>query len=233
VASDDILPQPISNGHAARMRFSRMRTVMQNLEGQQRRAGMIPPKSKVTKPKKESRAKKEAVVKQDPTAESTAESTGHQGLSREGSPPVKQEPSQLRAESQALVGSIAVAVSEAHRQLHGRLLTPCSDNDFMGTPHSYQASPASDIFQADAPFDFSPTGPCPHEREASWPPPPAYHVYEQVAYGLHGYATGFEDDHHLTQHAADALMVPGDVLEHALGHGPIKHEEWDNCEHEI
>jgi len=229
VASDDILTQPISNGHAARMRFSRMRTVMQNIENQQRRAGPNPPKSKVTKPKKESRAKKEAAVKQDPASEST----GRQGPLRGASPHVKQETSQIHLESQALLGSLVAAVPEANPQLRGRLLTPCSDNDFMGTPHTFHASPASDIFQADPPFDFSPTAPCPHEREACWPPSAPYQGYEPVAYDLHAYTTGFEEDRHLAQHPADTLLSPGDVMEHALGHGPIKHEEWDSCGHEI
>ena len=146
---------------------------------------------------------------------------------------MKQETAQIRPESQVPIGSIAVAVPDTHLQLHGRLLTPCSDNDFMSTPHSYHASPPSDIFQADPPFDFSPTAPCPHEREACWPPSAPYQGYDTVAYDLHSYTSAFEDDHHLTQHHADSLLAPGDVVDHDLCHGPIKHEEWDNHNHEI
>lgn len=63
VAADPVLLQPITNGHAARMRFARFRTAVNGHEPQKR--NRTADKSRVTKSKKPSQAKRDSLVKSE------------------------------------------------------------------------------------------------------------------------------------------------------------------------
>ncbi|KAH8706654.1 hypothetical protein BGZ61DRAFT_225128 [Ilyonectria robusta] len=63
VAADPVLMQPITNGHAARMRFARFRTAVNGHEPQKR--NRTADKSRVTKSKKPSQAKRDSLVKSE------------------------------------------------------------------------------------------------------------------------------------------------------------------------
>ncbi|KAJ3493598.1 hypothetical protein NLG97_g4628 [Lecanicillium saksenae] len=65
VANDPVLLQPITNGHAARMRYSRFRSTITGHEPTKRRSSGD--KSKVSKPssRRDSHAKKETIIKSE------------------------------------------------------------------------------------------------------------------------------------------------------------------------
>ncbi|KAJ6441952.1 glutathione reductase [Purpureocillium lavendulum] len=66
VAQDPVLLQPITNGHAARMRYSRFRATVTGHEPQKRsRHG---DKGKISKPKKDTQTKKEPTIKSESLA---------------------------------------------------------------------------------------------------------------------------------------------------------------------
>ncbi|UNI20054.1 hypothetical protein JDV02_006182 [Purpureocillium takamizusanense] len=66
VAQDPVLLQPITNGHAARMRYSRFRATVTGHEPQKRsRHGE---KGKIAKPKKDTQVKKEPIIKSESLA---------------------------------------------------------------------------------------------------------------------------------------------------------------------
>ncbi len=236
VAHDPILAQEITNGHAARMRYSRFRASMLGLEPQRRnRAGAVP-KSKVAKSKKEPKTKKEAAVKPDhaPGSPSLGDMMPKPALS----PQVKQEISQTAAGPRLSLASPAVP---DHTHFQARLLTPCSDTDLLGTPQAFAPSPASDMLHAETPFDFAGAAHCAHDHTASWSHGGAYQAFG-MPYELEDYAAGFCEHHHQHSHPqeahdhhhqADGLCVPSALMEPGPGHLPVKDEEWDAQYHEI
>ncbi|KAI9158483.1 hypothetical protein HJFPF1_06478 [Paramyrothecium foliicola] len=67
VAQDPVLMSPITNGHAARMRFSRFRSTILNNEPQKR--GRVGDKGRVTKStKKDTQSRKSSIVKSESSA---------------------------------------------------------------------------------------------------------------------------------------------------------------------
>jgi len=200
----------------------------------QRRNRTSAAKSKVTKSKKDVKSKKEDAVKEDPAVDTAtpaapalAGSQGH--LKQAQSPEVKQEASQMPAESQP---PPPAPQPESHTHIHPRLLTPCSDTDLLATSHGYAMSPTSDILQSDPTFDFSGAAAthCTHEH-ASWPHAASYHTFS-MPYELDSFAAGFCEHQH-THHHAESLCVPSAVMEPGPAHVEVKHEEWDTQYHEI
>ncbi len=188
------------------------------------------PKSRVSKSKKEPKAKKEDVVKQDPTAGPDAGCA----IPKAESPKIKRETSQAAAQSQAAVPAAAVSLPDAHTQytqFHARLLTPCSDSDLLPTSQSYAASPASDMFHSEPPFDFAASAHCSHEHE-SWAQNSPYPAFG-MPYEMDSYAAGFCEHQQTHHHHSDDLCLPSAVLEPHPNEVNVKNEEWDAHYHEI
>jgi hypothetical protein len=196
VARNPILPQPITNGHAARMRFSRFK---QSLLGKESKPRNRPKdnKNRVTKSKKEIKGKKSNDDDDDEkTGKEDAESPcPQQTTARAQSPRVKYEISQQPlADMSAFMTAHAPTSAPMHAtdmysQLHSRLLTPCSDSDAVAACSTYGASPHSDMLHSDASF-------CP--EHTNWAMNHAYPTYD-ASYPLDGYSQGMSGlDHQLT-----------------------------------
>jgi hypothetical protein len=211
VAQDPILAQPITNGHAARMRYSRFRSAMLGLEPQKRnRSG--PSKSKVSKSKKDPKTgstKREDGVKAEEGTE------GHSDAYVRSTSPgvVKQEPHQHTYQSQFTPTSVASpSIPDYHSSIQGRLLTPCSD-DMMAATHSIAMSPSgSDIFSAHTAFDLAAAGRENHElahghshthgqghghAHGSWTHSPVYSAFD-AALDMTHYDVGMCEHNHLS-----------------------------------
>ena len=201
------------------MRYSRFKSSMLGLDPQKRnRANQA--KSKVTKPKRDTKAKKEELVKQDPGTKSGVLQTVPEALS----PEIKRETSQARMDSEPPSMPVTgVTMPDSHFNFHSRLLTPCSDTDLLGTSQSYATSPASEMVQSE-PFDFAAPVHCTHDH-ASWPQGSGYQTYG-MPYELDSYAAGFCEHQH-THHPTDGLCVPSAIMNPDPGHVSLKHEEWD------
>ncbi|KAF5526547.1 hypothetical protein CGCA056_v002977 [Colletotrichum aenigma] len=231
VAHDPILAQPITNGHAARMRYSRFRSAMLGLEPQKRNRAAVN-KNRVTKSKKEPKPKKEEDddndrVKPEPgTAESEA---------RARSPvKVKQEHNQPPYRQQFTPASMASPTApECQPTFQPRLLTPCSD-DMFSAPQNLQFSPSANIMGAHPTFDIPSIMPCTHEQDQhhhehehnSWGSSPIYSAFD-AAYDLEGFGMGAMCDHqHGQGHTTDLHGSP--TLANLMPeHMNIKNEHWD------
>ncbi|KAJ2902370.1 hypothetical protein MKZ38_000687 [Zalerion maritima] len=197
VAHDPILAQEITNGHAARMRYSRFRSAMLGLEPQ-RRNRTNKDKNKVVKPKKEPKARRgnseEATIKGEPehlidsdrvkpdpeplTTARIKQEGAAQAVAHSHSPA-----QQLRYESQFLLTPEASVQqhSQPRDEIHHRLLTPSSDSDILyshnqaattanvvtGSPESLMSVPTCG-FDLAAPTITTAAGvPCGHPDQAS------------------------------------------------------------------
>jgi hypothetical protein len=213
-------------------------------------------KNRVTKSKKEGKAKKakdDESVKEDPDSQESSVLSP-----RVESPRIKQEMSQpppdRRLFNSTFTTSAPMSAADMQSQLHARLLTPCSDSDALATSSSYAASPSSDMLHSDPSFDF--TGPthCAHghgQEQVSWTHGQTYSAFG-VNYGLDGYSAGFcghqdsqlpgdqidvhqhsqlagqeFDMHQHTHLASDELQVAEAMMERN-DHVLVKHEDWDN-----
>ncbi|KAI1170567.1 hypothetical protein F4777DRAFT_107109 [Nemania sp. FL0916] len=237
VAHDPILAQEITNGHAARMRYSRFRTAMLGLEPNKRnRSG--PPKSRVTKSKRDPKGKNDDGTKSEPSVQ--------------GSPPAVSpdppQPSPLRIKEEepsshgyhnrltpALTpGPVpappATTVPNASI-MQNRFLTPCSDTD-----NTYPASPvvahspASEMLHSQNSFDF-PAPPCHDHADPSWPHGTSYFA---AAYPYEDYAS-IPCDHHHLQHAPHPpyqVALPSQSIETDVEHAQadVKRENWNRYE---
>ncbi|KAK0651359.1 hypothetical protein B0T16DRAFT_77672 [Cercophora newfieldiana] len=193
VAHDPVLAQEITNGHAARMRYSRFRAAMLGIEPQ-RRNRTNQNRNRVTKKKKDdNKAKKGSPAPDGDKSDADTSPVKREGhTTTEGSesvlaPKVKEErlfmpgaPSPLDAPSQQQPATFSAdhrastAMSEMQARLQMRLLTPCSDSDILAATQGFAHSPPSDMLHSDTTsFDFI--------REASAPV------------------------HHHTQHTADSV----------------------------
>ncbi|KAJ3503415.1 hypothetical protein NM208_g16518 [Fusarium decemcellulare] len=168
VAADPVLLQPITNGHAARMRFARFRATVNGHEPQKR--NRTADKSRVTKPKKTQQAKRDSLVK----SESGVSLSSYAQVRH--SPKIKQEHSQHGYLAQFSPASTSSPYLTDNRDdFNPRFLTPCSDdmaqglsinpasledlrlrNGFgpsMDCPPDFMAQPAHDhITMAQSPF---------------------------------------------------------------------------------
>jgi hypothetical protein len=161
VADDPILTQKITNGHAARMRYSRFRSAMLGLEPQKRnRQNSDTVKARVTKKRKDEKAGKKkqevegeevagAQVKPDPAASTaTPASNTHFPTPDVPSPRVKEEQAQRASQSRSISLSQSPSqpnslnfypqpsstnLSTTQSRMNARFLTPSSDTDLPVT----------------------------------------------------------------------------------------------------
>lgn len=126
VAQDPVLMQPITNGHAARMRFARFRQTVNGHEPQKR--NRTADKSRVTKSKKPSSAKRDSLTKAD-----SGVSLASLALRQASSPQIKHEQSQHGYLAQFSPASTSSPYLADNRDdINPRFLTPCSDDSAQG-----------------------------------------------------------------------------------------------------
>ncbi|KAG8160546.1 hypothetical protein KVR01_010082 [Diaporthe batatas] len=241
VAHNPILAQEITNGHAARMRYSRFRNSLLNIEPQRRnRAGAG--KSKITKSKKETKAKKEneQPIKDDPNARPRSQEDEPQAP--KAPPPKIKDENRVKRELQQTPSEACVAepdvphnpLPDTQIQFHNRLLTPCSDSDLFAISHGYATSPASDVLRHEqAQYDYTGAAAhCGHES-ASWQPSPSYSPFAMPTYEMDTYnapASAFCDHQHIT-HPEGFGIAPSAMMAPDQPQALVKHEEWDNRFH--
>lgn len=246
VAHNPILTQKITNGHAARMRYSRFKSSL--LGTQPQRRNRVSNKAKVTKSKIESKTKKEneePIKPESNVAPSIRQEDAKDHIKNEAM--VKRETQQSESHTQSRLTPAdlpPVSMADAQLHFHNRLMTPCSDTDLFGPASGFATSPASDMLHHDQPFDYAGTasvvGPAPvahcggaHDH-GSWQPSPSYSPFQMAPYEIEGYgASGaFGDHHHHTPHPEDFGVAPSAMMaapDHT--HTPVKHEDWDTHFH--
>ncbi|KAI1506295.1 hypothetical protein F5X99DRAFT_129741 [Biscogniauxia marginata] len=226
VAHDPILAQEITNGHAARMRYSRFRSAMLGLEPTRRnRTG--PPKSRVTKSKKDPKAKKDEGIK----LESATRSPSPPQPLEPPTPKIKQEIPQYGFSNRLTPGLTPGPMSTSPTitntpVIQPRLLTPCSDTDAFASSSALVSSPASDMFNSPNTFDFH-TASCADHANPTWQHGTTYSAFD-AAFPFDHYGPT-SCDHQQLHHPQGHLALPnhsieGDVEHH---HIDVKHEEWD------
>jgi hypothetical protein len=222
VACNPILTQEISNGHAARMRYSRFRSAILNLEPTRRnRTGAA--KSRVTKPKKDGKAKKEDKVKSEPALgpPSPQESikTPISKVKREG---LKHHtlPERLTPGSTPCVTPDPTIMPASHA-IQTRLMTPSSDNDF--SPSTLINSPSGEMINSQNPYDFQATS-CQTHDDSGWNPADPYSAFSTM-YPFDGIGTPTCDHQHL-YHQHDHLGLLNTSIEGNGDHTDVKHEAW-------
>ncbi|TDZ23268.1 hypothetical protein Cob_v003773 [Colletotrichum orbiculare MAFF 240422] len=236
VAHDPILSQPITNGHAARMRYSRFRSAMLGLEPQKRNRAAAN-KNRVTKSKKEPKPKKEeddstnTKVKPEP---GTLEALHHPDARSTSPVKVKQEQySQPPYRQQFTPASMASPPApECQSTFQTRMLTPCSD-DMFSAPQNLQFSPSASMIGPHPAFDLPQVMPCAHEQDHheqhehnAWGASPIFSAFD-AAYDIEGFGLGAMCDHQQGQgHPVELHGSP--VLGHMMPeHMNIKSEHWD------
>ncbi|KAI0192658.1 hypothetical protein EV127DRAFT_37138 [Xylaria flabelliformis] len=175
VAHDPILTQEITNGHAARMRYSRFRAAMLGLEPV-RRTRTGPNKSRVTKSKKNAKSRKDDGVKSETST--TPESppaaspqfrhplpTIQQRIKQENTPPNYNN----RMTPAPTPGPVPVPPIPTPNKtmIQNRFLTPCSDTDGFSSSPVATSSPVAEILHSQNPFDF-PAAPCHDHVDPAW-----------------------------------------------------------------
>lgn len=116
VAADPVLIEPIANGHAARMRFSRFRSTITGHKPTKR--GRPSDKTRISKPKKETQSKKETPIKPEP------------GSSSISSYPLF-SPESLASLTSPYMDDASPYLQDGD-DFSGRFLTPCSDDMAQG-----------------------------------------------------------------------------------------------------
>ncbi|KUI73842.1 hypothetical protein VM1G_09264 [Cytospora mali] len=252
VAHSPVLAQGITNGHAARMRYSRYRANLLGIEPQRRnRTGAN--KSKVTKSKKEPKTKKEKEaktkeegegeeqeqhIKPDPSATPDAHQEIFKALSPklEDDAVVKKESPQTR--SNALFSPAEMPpVSMPGTQMrfhHNRLLTPCSDTDLFAVSRGYSTSPVNKMLHAHepSPFDYVGAAHChvaPGQMSSSWQQSPSYSPFQIQAYDMDDYSatpSAFCNHQHTITHPEGFGIAPSAMMPPDPSEVPVKHEEW-------
>ncbi|CCC10955.1 hypothetical protein SMACR_04184 [Sordaria macrospora] len=245
VAASPFLSQKISNGHAARMRYSRFRASMLGTEPRPRNR-TNPDKNRVTKTKKEDGERpKTKAVKVEKGKEGGEESKSQSSQTSLPSPPLKDDQDFIHPEPSSLDNiyptptSMATPMPDIQPRMQWRHLTPCSDSDALTTsPHIYtpavgQACPTDMLLgHTDTPFDY--TGSAATTTTGSWQPTlPAYAGYG-MGYELDTYATAYavSDSQQNEQHAAEQLQVHAAMLEHESHTGMIKQEDCEAQEYQ-
>ncbi|KAK5637298.1 hypothetical protein RRF57_013010 [Xylaria bambusicola] len=228
VAHDPILAQPITNGHAARMRYSRFKSAMLGLEPT-KRTRTTSPNSKVTKPKRAPKPKKHETVK----TESTTLGSPHDASPESPSPTsqkIKQESLynyNNRMTPALTPGPVSVSsttISNA-AMLQNRFLTPVSDTDTFAPSPVMASTPTSDIMHSQAPFDFQAPS-CPDHVDTTWAPGNSYFA---AAYPFDDYtSTGTCDHSHLqpSLHSQYPLSLPSQSIENDIEQADVKREDW-------
>ncbi|KAF3765961.1 hypothetical protein M406DRAFT_346110 [Cryphonectria parasitica EP155] len=236
VARNPILTQEITNGHAARMRYSRFRQSILGIEPQRRNRN---PKSKVTKPKKDNKTKKEKQESIKPesitTPDGACETYNDTLLQAKNEETfVKQEPQPIRHDGPLTPADLPpVSMADTQLQFHKRLMTPNSDTDLFAPAHGFATNPTADILHQETTFDY--TGPavghCSHDQ-TSWQPSPSYSPFALPSYEVDNFsATAQFCEHQHVSHSEAFGIVPSAMMTPDTTHIPVKHEEWDTRFH--
>ncbi|KEZ43791.1 hypothetical protein SAPIO_CDS3938 [Scedosporium apiospermum] len=209
VAKDPILAQPITNGHAARMRYSRFRSAMLGQEPQKRTKGGAA-KSKSTKGKKDTKTKQEDSIKVE--TDINANSSTKKRKRDESPDKLKRErPDAAHFLSQFSPASVPSPMTDTS------LISSCSD-DILGTP-ALTMSPASDLLGQTGIFGL---GQCTHHPQTSgddsqsqdpWGDTPLYTALD-AAYSMSIYGNLMCDPHSQTQ----GHHTTHDSVEHTHDH---------------
>ncbi|ORY64470.1 uncharacterized protein BCR38DRAFT_485617 [Pseudomassariella vexata] len=221
VAHDPILAQEITNGHAARMRYSRFRSAMLGLEPQRRnRTSKDKDKTRVTKSKKDQKGRKDDNVK----SESVADSASNGEPFKQAAPKIKQEntPTQNTFENRLTPGAMsAVPTTSVPHVIHPRLLTPCSDTDAFAPSQGPTSSPASEMLNPQASYSF----PAPHygHEHTNWQTGVMYPFDAPQDFDPYGMECGHQ---HVPHHPGD-MFAPHHMGDTEEGHANVKHESWD------
>ncbi|KAI2473357.1 hypothetical protein F4781DRAFT_427374 [Annulohypoxylon bovei var. microspora] len=232
VAHDPILGEgkKITNGHAARMRYSRFRSAMLGLEPTRRnRTGLS--KSRVSKSKKEPRARRDENVKSEPAPDSPEP---HDSI--EAPPPrIKQESPYPTFESRLTPrltpGPVPMSAIQNMANTSGviqpRLLTPCSDIDMFSPSPPLMSSPSSGMITSPNSFEFR-ESPCPDHNDPMWPTVPPYAAYSP-SYPFDEYGAGHCEHPHMHPHAQVHLGLPSQSNEPNEDWVDVKREaSWDD-----
>ncbi|KAI1210583.1 uncharacterized protein F4807DRAFT_52751 [Annulohypoxylon truncatum] len=230
VAHDPVLGEgkKITNGHAARMRYSRFRSAMLGLEPTRRnRTGQ--PKSRVSKSKKEPRSRKDESVKSEPAPDSPEL---HDSI--ETPPPrIKQESPYPSFESRLTPrltpgpGSMPPPMHHTSGVIQPRLLTPCSDVDLFSPSPSLMSSPNSDMITAHSSFDYR-ASPCPDHNDPMWPSVPSFAAYSPT-YPFDEYGAGPCEHPQMHPHPQVHLGLPSQPIEPNEDWVDVKREaSWDD-----
>ncbi|KAF5553267.1 hypothetical protein FPHYL_8779 [Fusarium phyllophilum] len=166
VASDPVLIEPITNGHAARMRFARFKTTVLGTQPQKRTRPVDPTdKSRVTKARKTQQPKKNSIV----NSESSSSVSSYAQVRQ--SPIIKQEQNQHAYMAQFSPASTSSPFLNDNLDDFGcssRFLTPCSDDMQQGL--SINPASLEDTRQRNG---FGPSMDCPPDFMAQ----PAIHDF--------------------------------------------------------
>ncbi|KAK3946300.1 hypothetical protein QBC46DRAFT_3790 [Diplogelasinospora grovesii] len=260
VAHDPVLVQEISNGHAARMRYSRFRASMLGLEPKRRNSTSPEKKARVTKKRKEDMAKKKAEADGDDASTKAGTVANSSPVTPFADDDLQHNPSESQfvatATSTATISGISgICMPPQPRMHNARYLTPCSDSDVMAAGAAAQASfapsPASahsDMLHPDVGFA---TGPASHHgsrglagfcQHASQAYSSQGQGYTPFGYELDAYPAPFAEHEHYQpeQRAAEELGVHAAMLEHEEGsevghdhHVMVKHEQWDTQGYDV
>ncbi|KAH8166444.1 hypothetical protein CIB48_g1810 [Xylaria polymorpha] len=231
VAHDPILAQEITNGHAARMRYSRFRSAMLGLEPT-RRNRTAPAKSRVTKSKKDSKSKKDGSVKSET-------STPESPLAASPEPPQPQPTVQQKIKQENVPYNYNSRMTPAltpgpvsvppitipnTTMIQNRFLTPCSDTDTFSPSPVMASSPASEMIHSQTSFDFH-APPCPEHIDPTWQHGTSYFA---AAYPFEDYTNTHCDHQHLQHplHSQCHLGLPSQSIETEIEQAEFKREEF-------
>jgi len=195
-----------------------------------------PPKSRVTKSKKESKNKKDDSVKSDSAAGSPLATTPEPS---QPAPPqrIKQENAQYVYNSRltpALTPGPAPSVPVAPTSvsntamLQNRFLTPCSDTETFPPSPVMVSSPASDILHSQGSYDFH-GPPCHDPVDPAWPHGTSYFA---AAYPFEDYSPVSCDHQHIHHplHPQSHMTLASQSIEADIQQAEVKREEWNRYE---
>ncbi len=178
------------------MRYSRFKSAMLGLEPTRRnRAG--PSKSRVTKPKKEMKSKKDQIMKhesaldrrasQEPSPETPGRKIKQESLENRLTPGLTPGPSTMTPSPMAASSTVATPCI-----IHPRMLTPSSESEMFS--HTMMSSPVNDFVNPQAPFGLSQT-PCPAPNDSPWSQSQPLFSHFGSHYLFDGLGTGCDHQH--------------------------------------
>jgi hypothetical protein len=203
------------------MRYSRFRSAMLGLEPQRRNRPAKEKPNRITKSKKDPKAKKEDGLK----SESVADSASVADSTESPIPNIKQESVQPSYGDRLTPATLAnTPTASLPHVIQPRLLTPCSDTDAFATSHGLTSSPASEMMNSQASFDF-PGHQYGHDH-TNWQHPTMYNTFESP-FEFDAFPMGCGHPHMHHHHAEDHTMPPP-MDETEAERVNVKHENWDN-----
>ncbi|CAN8103854.1 unnamed protein product [Discula destructiva] len=234
VAHSPILTQPITNGHAARMRYSRFRQTIMGHDPKPRNRNSA--KSKVTKSKKESKSKKDKDEQIKPEPSLALEAHQHDPATESSQIKneilIKTESQPPRTDARLTPADVPSnpPVIDAHIHYQNRLLTPCSDSDIFGPTHTGFATSPLSRFQQDQPFNYAgAASPCAgHDPNMYQPSPSPLSLFQFDIECYNGSTYGGQQHPQHTSQLENFALSPSEMMASASSHAPVKHEDWDH-----